>query len=126
MAVLIRIQEALSRQEICARTSTSNRHGHTADLIYPGPMGWTEIYDEARTANLNATKRRPARILPQMRRYTEFGDKVIRRLEAGGKETAEIGTQVRSALYSYNDANLLRLARSEIEKLDMPGLLDGF
>ncbi|CAM9515968.1 unnamed protein product, partial [Laminaria digitata] len=77
-----RLRDAISQRELCARTSRSNRHGHSAALTYPGPMGWTQEYAEARLANLAETGHRgTARILPQMKRYTEFGKEVLRRLD---------------------------------------------
>lgn len=58
-----------------------NRHGHTVDLRFPGPMGWTKAYAMARRSNLIKTDRGPAsgparKIIPQMKRYTEFGTEV--------------------------------------------------
>lgn len=64
------------------RKAGCNRHGHTADLRFPGPMGWTKAYAMARRSNLVKTDRGPAsgparKIIPQMKRYTEFGTEVI-------------------------------------------------
>lgn len=47
-------------------------------------MGWTPEYAKTREANLAEAGRGSARILPQMKRYTEFGTEVLRRLDEGG------------------------------------------
>lgn len=61
---------------ICLRVGRCNRHGHTADLPYPGPTGWTPDYERVRQANLTASGRKSARILPQMKRFTDFAAEV--------------------------------------------------
>lgn len=141
---LIRIRDAISKQERCTRTVGSNRHGHTAALCYPGPMGWTKTYKTVRRANLASTDRKPVRILPQMRRYTTFGTEVLRRLDegvvnhkglvvpvagngSGGAEGSaeELKKEARRVLYSFNDANRLPFARQCINKFGVKHLLDG-
>lgn len=126
------------------RTWRANRHGHTASLRYPGPMGWTEAYEAARNANLAETEREPARILPQMKHYTECGAEVLRRLEDGNVKYVRVvpegvcgseergasvaqdaKTAVRGVLYSYNDANLLPCAWEKIEAFGVLCLLEG-
>lgn len=131
----------MSQRELCARTSRSNRHGHSATLTYPGPMGWTEEYAEARLANLADTGHGGAmRILPQIKRYTEFGQEVLRRLDegvvagvvpagaatgAGGGSASDLPKKVRRVLYSFEDANCLPRAVDGINKLGVPKLLEG-
>ncbi len=69
-----RLRDAISQRELCLRTVGCNRHGHTFDLRYPGPMGWTKAYAVARRSNVKG----PRKIIPQMKRYTEFGTEVSR------------------------------------------------
>lgn len=82
-----RLRDAMLRQELCLRTVGCNRHGHTADLQFPGPMGWTKDYAETRCANLEkknnnkAGKTKPRRIVLQMERYATFGAELLRRLD---------------------------------------------
>ncbi|CAM9113857.1 unnamed protein product [Scytosiphon promiscuus] len=167
-----RLRDAISQRELCLRTVSCNRHGHTADLRYPGPMGWTKPYAMARRDNLTKSDRtasvsgKPWKIIPRMRQYTEFGTELLRRLDdeggegievlplschpaastnkktttrkagqdelVGGSEgagggvrmvvvtPAQLKTDVRRALYWYDDANCLPLARKKIEKLGIP------
>lgn len=46
-------------------------------------MGWTQEYQASRNANLAESGRGNARILPQMKRFTDFGAEVLKRLEGG-------------------------------------------
>ncbi|CAM9178589.1 unnamed protein product, partial [Hapterophycus canaliculatus] len=91
-----RLRDAISQQELCLRTVGCNRHGHTADLRYPGPMGWTKPYAMARRGNLTKSDReasvseRSRKIIPQMRRYTEFGTELLCRLDDEGGEEIEV------------------------------------
>ena len=118
----------------------SNRHGHSAALTYPGPMGWTEEYAEARLANLADTGHGGAvRILPQMKRYTEFGQEVLRRLDEGvvagvvpagatgegSGSASDLSKEVRRVLYSFEDANCLPRVVDGINKFGVPKLLEG-
>lgn len=112
-------------------------------------MGWTEPYAKARTTNLADAGRTPARILPQMRKYTDFGTEVLKRLENNGNAGVPLvvgvakrmkvdGEQVKAVvglggvrgavndvLYSYEDANCLPIVREKIARFNVPGLLDG-
>ncbi|CAM9404457.1 unnamed protein product [Ectocarpus fasciculatus] len=93
------LRDAISQKELCLRTASCNRHGHTADLRFPGPMGWTKEYAMARRSNvLSCLKKRgreePAsgpvrKIIPQMKRYTEFGTELLRRLDEYGDDNGE-------------------------------------
>ena len=74
-----RLRDAISKQELCMRTVGCNRHGHTADLRFPGPMGWNNAYAMARLSNLSKTGRGLAfagQFIAPMKRYTEFGTEV--------------------------------------------------
>lgn len=78
------------------RKAGCNRHGHTADLRFPGPMGWTKAYAMARRSNLIKTDRGPAagparKIIPQMKRYTEFGTEVSNELHPSPPVSYVIG-----------------------------------
>lgn len=82
-------------------------------------------------------------MLPQMKRYTEFGTEVLRRLDEGvltHKSVAVVPVGVNSkkelsgeelkkdacrVLYLFDDANCLHLVRKGIERLGVPHLLDG-
>lgn len=39
--------EAVHGQEVCCGAFGSNKHGHCADMPFPGPDGWTAAYAEA-------------------------------------------------------------------------------
>ena len=45
-----RINEEVLKAETCTRTS-SNRHGHTSENIFPGMAGWTQEYNDKRIAD---------------------------------------------------------------------------
>ncbi|CAM9675910.1 unnamed protein product [Chrysoparadoxa australica] len=103
-----RIQEAISAQAICMR-AVPNRHGHTRDLIYPGPMGWTQEYDDGRCANLG----RPHRILPKMKEFTEYGMAALERARAEGDVSTFAAVNI--ALNQWQDPNCLSKAKELVE-----------
>lgn len=79
-----KLRDAILQQELCLRTIGCNRHGHTAELQFPGPMGWTEDYAAARRSNLEQAGRtdpRNSKIISQMERYTGFGAELLRGLD---------------------------------------------
>ncbi|CAM9332790.1 unnamed protein product [Ectocarpus sp. 6 AP-2014] len=91
-----RLRDAISQKMICLRTASCNRHGHTAGLRFPGPMGWTKEYAMARRSNVLKKRGREEpvwgpvqKIVPQMKRYTEFGTELLRRLDEYGDGNGE-------------------------------------
>ncbi|KAI9366054.1 hypothetical protein DFJ73DRAFT_772182 [Zopfochytrium polystomum] len=62
---------AVTGRMVCCRVGVPNRHGHTAELQWPGLLGWTEEYEEARLKNKDNDRIRD--ILAYMRRCTEAG-----------------------------------------------------
>ena len=101
-------------------------------------MGWTQEYEEARLANRADTGHGGTlRILPQMKRYTEVGKEVLRRLDeglvvvpagasgGGGGPAIDLVNEARRVLYSFDDANCLPRALEGIKKLGLERLLEG-
>ena len=99
-------------------------------------MGWTQEYEEARLANLADTRHGGTlRILSQMKRYTEVGEEVLRRLDegvvvvpagasgGGGGPAIDLVNEARRVLYSFDDANCLPRALDGIQKLGVEGLV---
>lgn len=70
------VEAAMQAEEVCCRPKVCNRHGHTAELPYPGPAGWTEAYAAARMAAVKS--RRPGMVkkvqkkLQAMEKFTQM------------------------------------------------------
>ena len=74
------IEQEVRAERACTRSKGHNRHGHSVDLKYPGPMGWTEAYARTRTERLS-NSRRCVDYLRQMQKFTEFVCSVTKLLE---------------------------------------------
>ncbi|KXS22289.1 hypothetical protein M427DRAFT_141809 [Gonapodya prolifera JEL478] len=75
------IKEALLKTMTCKRESGPNRHGHSLEFPWPGPLGWTKEYQEARlkatpagTADPERWRRAVERSCEWMRKCTEAGE----------------------------------------------------
>jgi hypothetical protein len=114
---------AIIAQSVCKRASaTCNGRGHTAELPYPGPDGWTPEYAAARTSAIAAVahvpaskKRKVAHYLAKMQRYTAvvaWARQVAASADAGGKQRAG----VEGVLAGVTDANVLDAVVVKLEK----------
>ncbi|KAJ3332023.1 hypothetical protein HDU76_001531 [Blyttiomyces sp. JEL0837] len=81
-----RIMKAVRSAALCCREEP-NRHGHTVDLQFPGPLGWTLEYEEQRLKNLGGAEftkvEKVKRILKWMKECTESG--IVMQLGRAGK-----------------------------------------
>lgn len=85
---------------LCIRPSPPNRHGHSKNLTYPGPLNWTLNYENTRLLTFKDKKQ----YLTQMKRYTftaiQWQDLALS-ISNGALEV------VNTYLYKYQDANCL-------------------
>eukprot|EP00798_Chlamydomonas_sp_ICE-L_P016432 gene16432-22646_t len=94
----------------CARTSGCNRHGHSAELNYPGPCGWRLEYQEQRLVNVPFELVKA--YLTQMQRFTEMSK--MAQSMCGVTEKAD---EVEAVLREYQDANRLGHAQGQVEAI---------
>eukprot|EP00667_Euglena_gracilis_P001240 EG_transcript_1239 len=76
--LLEEITAQLSAAAVCARTTGTNRNGHSATNPFPGPDGWTPTYAEERQASGKAGVERK---LEAMKEFTAFAQEARRRAE---------------------------------------------
>jgi hypothetical protein len=57
----------------CLRNTTApNRHGHTKDLKFPGPHGWTQEYDDEVRKNKKRKVKKLEKHLEELKDYTSY------------------------------------------------------
>eukprot|EP00798_Chlamydomonas_sp_ICE-L_P007957 gene7957-1173_t len=103
--------QTLKSSSVCARTSGCNRHGHSEELNYPGPLGWRLEYQEQRLVDV-PFKPLVEAYLNQMQRFTNMSKSA--RSMCGVREKAH---EVEVVLRAYQDANHLEHAQGRVEAI---------
>lgn len=114
-------------QEVCLRAQRPNRHGHTLEMPYPGPAGWTPEYAAARmesVAGRRACKKiKVLKGLEEMQRFTAMANWAkAAAADCGAEQIAAVDAVLASEVDAHRYQHVLGQIQA-ILKQEMPATL---